>query len=137
MTLIDKHAKWIICIAFLLLFPSFFYYILAIGLLPNSYFIFIAFAYLASATRIVFGDIIIVAIALTHVAIYTLVYRWLSKLIVFRIYKVQSQNIRVVIVTGIVVALVMISFLFPIYFSMGQDFGPTNIIGVFNTLKHW
>ena len=82
----------------------------------------------------VFGKIIMVAIALTHVAIYTLAYHRLSKLIVFRIDKVQSQNKRVVIVTGIVVALVLVSFLLPIYFGIGLDFGPTNIIGVF---KPW
>ena len=121
---------------FLLLLPSFFYMILAIGLLPNIYWIYFSFSIiqgLATSERIEIGMFILLAISLIHIVVYAFVYHWLSKLIVFRIYKVQSQNKRVVIVTGIVVALVLVSFLFPIYFGIGEDFGPTNIIGVFKS----
>lgn len=111
--------------------------IIAIGLLPNSYFIYSGFSligHLAASTRIESVDIIILAISLTHVVLYALVYHWLSKLIASRIYKVQSQRIRVSVILGIVGALVLASFLLPIYFTMGEGAtDPTNIIGVFKT----
>jgi len=123
--------------AFLLLLPSFFYYIIAIGLLPNSYFIYSAFsliAHLVTAKTIQTPIIILVAISLTHVLVYAFVYHWLSKLIASLIYKIQSQKMRVFVVSGIVVALVWASFLLPIYFTIGEGAtGPTNIIGIFKT----
>jgi hypothetical protein len=135
MSRIEKGAKWLIFITFLVLLPSFSYMIIAIGFLPNSYFIYSGFsliAHLAISARIELGLIIILALSLIHVFVYAFVYHRLSKLIASSLSKVQSEKIRVSVILGIVVALVVASFFLPIYFTIGEGAtGPINILGVF------
>ena len=137
MSRIESGAKWVLFATLLVLFPSFSYMILAIGLLPNSYHIYFIYFFIVDLahTSKPFCSILLLAICLTHVVVYAFVYRWLSKLIASRISKIQSEKIRICLMLAIIAAIVVASFLFPIYFSGGHgEIGPTNIIGVYEAV---
>ena len=115
--------------------------VIAIGLLPNSYFIYSTLCLigdlvvrLATSSRVWVDDIFILAICLAHVVVYAFFYRWLSKWIASRISKIHSERIRITLMLAIVVGVVVTSFLFPVYFLMGDGEGATNIVGVFDTV---
>ena len=135
----EKAAKWLIFIIFLILFPSLFYMVMGIGLLPGSYFIYSSFTlivHLVTSEKTHFDDIVILVILLTHVAIYISFYYWLAKFITSKVFAMQSALTRISVMSGIMVALIVASFLLPIYFVMGEGgIRPTNITGVFETFR--